>query len=101
MYKKYCRLTDVLFCFLEPKTYANMVSKNASSSTPQSLPVTSNTTSPVSNLPPAHKTEQPSTYKAEGTPVSAGQVNRDKSEGVNIIFNDIPYVSRERGRATN
>lgn len=79
--KRYCSLTDI-FCFLEPKTYANMVSKNTSSSTPQSLPVTSNATSPVSNLPPAHKTEQPSTYKTEGTPVSAGQVNRDKNEGV-------------------
>lgn len=66
----------------EPKTYANMVSKNTNSSGPQSLPVTSNTTSPVSNLPPAHKIEQPITFKAEGTPVSSGQVNREKSEGV-------------------
>lgn len=65
----------------EPKTYANMVSKNTSSSAPQSLPVTSNTTSPVSNLPPPHKSEQPVSYKAEGTPTTGNQINRDKNEG--------------------
>lgn len=59
-----------------------MVSKNTSNTAPQSLPITSNTTSPVSNLPPVHKSEQSSVFKAEGTPTSGGQVNRDKNEGV-------------------
>lgn len=80
----------------EPKTYANMVSKNTANSGPQSLPVTSNTTSPVSNLPPAHKTEQPVAYKPEGTPVSTGPASRDKSEGGSTFGQQGNRVSRPR-----
>ncbi|XP_015923331.1 ras GTPase-activating protein-binding protein 2 [Parasteatoda tepidariorum] len=57
----------------EPKTYANMVSKNTSSAMTPSHPVTSNATSPVSNLPASHKTvEQPAVYhKNDSTPASS------------------------------
>ncbi|GIX83309.1 ras GTPase-activating protein-binding protein 2 [Caerostris extrusa] len=67
----------------EPKTYANMVSKNTSAS---ALPAVSNATSPVSNI--SHKTDNSPTYhKADGTSVSSVQGQRDKNEAVNTPFN--------------
>ncbi|XP_035210204.1 ras GTPase-activating protein-binding protein 2-like isoform X1 [Stegodyphus dumicola] len=66
----------------EPKTYANMVSKNASTVAAPSVPAASNTTSPVSSLPPAHKNDQSPAFKAEGTSTPSGQLSRDKSEPV-------------------
>ncbi|CAL1283810.1 unnamed protein product [Larinioides sclopetarius] len=59
----------------EPKTYANMVSKNASAAT---VSAAFSATSPVSALP--HKVDaSPSYHKGEATPTSV-QVPRDKSE---------------------
>ncbi|GFY48148.1 ras GTPase-activating protein-binding protein 2 [Trichonephila inaurata madagascariensis] len=61
----------------EPKTYANMVSKNASASS--NLPVAPNATSPVSGIP--HKTDTSPTYhKGDGSLNTSGQVARDKNE---------------------
>ncbi|XP_054725027.1 ras GTPase-activating protein-binding protein 2-like [Uloborus diversus] len=70
----------------EPKTYANMVSKNTSSNVAPSLPSATNATSPVSNIPSVHKSDQTPPYKTEGTPLSSGQMGRDKNESVGSAF---------------
>ncbi|GFU38615.1 ras GTPase-activating protein-binding protein 2 [Nephila pilipes] len=67
----------------EPKTYANMVSKNASTSS--SVPVAPNATSPVSSLP--HKTDTSPTYhKGDGSISTSGQAARDKNESSGPAF---------------
>lgn len=65
----------------EPKTYANMVSKNTPTGNASSAPVVgSSTTSPVSSQPPAHKPEPPASFhKPEGLTSTTHQATTPQS----------------------